>query len=388
MLTVPMKRVFSYIVNNPYIKVVMDNDPEGLSGLLRAARDTSGDDLLAIYTSAQSVRDKLISGQIQPLPGMDKQARISQLESEAGRLLTITALKTLIYLDSWIKRTTTQSIEKKDYLDSAVNPNHYCVYDNSREYSLLEELAYDRGFCNAEDIAEDIIAASLAFLNGEGQSEYRCGVYNPNWGRFYNPLPYPWNVLERKYDEISRGLHLRTSIPVITGRDGEELDQIEALDRILNKSSGHKCHNTLDLQEIIEDLDSLLVCALYGEGQDDYRSFLLLDDNDNYFFDYAAIKARIATINRTKNGKEAMLKVASILGLSREGKLSLARTGKVVIKERVESSTGIITTRERKAALSSKEGLQEVKKIVKRGRPRKVEPTPVKRGRGRPKKTA
>lgn len=388
MLTVPMKRVFSYIVNNPYIKGVIDNDPEGLSGLLRAARDTSGDDLLAIYTSAQSVRDKLVSGQLKPLPGMDKEERIAQLNDEIGRLLTITSLKTVIYLDSWLKRTTIAAVEKKDYIDSCVNPDHYSINDNSREYSMLEELAYDRGFCNAEDIAEDIIAASLAFLNGEGQAEYKCGVYNPNWGRFYNPLPYPWNQLERKYDEISRGLHLRTSIPVMTGRDGEELDQIEVLDRILNNSNSHKTRNNLDLQEVIEDLDCLLVCALYGEGKDEYHTFLLLDQDDNYYFDYSAIRARVNTVNRTKNGRDAMMKVASILGLSREGKLSLARTGKVAIKERVESSAGIVTTRERKAAITTVEGLSEVKKIVKRGRPRKVEPAPVKRGRGRPRKTA
>ena len=260
--------------------------------------------------------------------------------------------------------------------------------DNSKEYSMLEELSYGRGFMDAEDVASDIISASLAFLNGEGQQEFKCGVWHDGWKRFYNPLPYPWCVLERKYDDISRGLHLRTAIPTMVGKDGEELDQVECLDRILNKSSGYKTRNSMDLQEVLEDLDCLLCEALYGEGKSEDHTFLLLDSDDNYYFDYSAIRARVNTINRTRNGKEAMLKVASILGLSREGRLSLARTGKVAIKERCESSTGIVTTRERRAAITSTQGLQEVKKIVKRGRPRKTEPTPVKRGRGRPKKTA
>lgn len=388
MLSIPMKKVFSYVVNNPYIKTVIDGDPEGVSGLLRAARDMGGDNLLEIYASEKNIRDKVASGQIQPLPGMDKEERVRHLDAEMGRLLTITALKTLIYLDSWIKRTTTKAIEKKDYFDSQINPSSYCVYDNSREYSLMEELAYDRGFMSAEDIAEDIISASLAFLHGEGQSEYRTGVYNPNWGRWYNPLPYPWCVLERKYDEVSRNLHLRTSIPVMVGKDGEELDQAEALDRLLINSNSYKTCNGTDLQEIIEDLDSLLVCALYGEGKEDYHSFLLLDDNNNYFFDYSAIRARINTVNRTKNGREALLKVASILGLSREGKCNLASFGKVAIKEKVETTRGLKATREKKVGVTSTQGLSEVKKIVKRGRPRKVETAPVKRGRGRPKKTA
>ena len=388
MLSIPMKRVFSFLVNNPYIKSVIDGDPEGLGGLLQAARYMSGDDLLAIYSSAHSVRDKLASGQLQPLPGMDKGARIKELELEMGRLLAITALKTIIILDSWVKKTTMRAVEKKDYIDSSVNPSSYCIYDNSREYSVVEELAYDRGFMGAEDMAEDIIAASLAFLNGEGQQEYKCGVYNPNWGRFYNPLPYPWNVLERKYDEISRSLHLRTSIPVMLDKEGEELDQAEALDRVLNKSSGYKCHNGIDLQEIIEDLDILLCNALYGEGKAEEHTFLILGDDNNYYFNYSAIKSRINTINRTKSGREALLKVASLLGLSREGKINLARTGKVAIKEKVKTARGLKATRERKTAIATVEGLQEVKKIIKRGRPRKVEPTPIKRGRGRPKKTA
>lgn len=390
MLSLPMKRVFNFLVNNPYINVVIASDPEGISGLLRAARDLGGDNLLELYESERNIRDKVAAGIIKPLPGMTQDERVRQLDHEIGRLLTITALKTLIYLDSWIKKTTMTGVDKKSYMDSVVNPSSYFIADNSREYSLIEEIAMDRGFMGPDDMAEDIIAASLAYLNGEGQEEYRTGIYNPNWGRDYNPSPLPWNVLKRKYEEISRGLHLRATLPTMIDKDGDVRDNMEVLDIILNDSNNYAYYescNGRDLQDEIMEIDYRLTCALYGPNKAYNKTFLLVDDGV-FYFDYSAIRARINTINRTKSGREALLKVAAILGLSREGKINLARTGKIAVKERIETARGMKAVREKKVDIASSQGLQEVKKIVKRGRPRKIEPTPVKRGRGRPKKTA
>lgn len=356
-----MKRVFSSLVNNPFMKQVIASNQDGLTDLLQSARYITGDNLLELYSGKEISKD---------------------------RVLAITALKTLIYLDNWIKKTTIKDVEKKEYYDQEVNAVSYCVYDNSKEYSMIEEIAYNHGFMDHEDMAEDIITASLAFLNGEGQEEYRTGVYNPAWGRYYNPSPYPWNVLKRKYDELSRNLHLRAAIPVLEDKDGDPMDQIETLDLILSNSNSYQYYeacNGRDLQDTITEIDYRLCCALYGPEKADNKTFLLVDQGV-YYFDYAAIKARISTLKRTKSGMAALMHIASILGLSKEGRAALIATGKISTKEKIETARGMKAVREKRIAIASSQGLKEVKKLVRRGRPKKVGITPVKRGRGRPKK--
>lgn len=261
---------------------------------------------------------------------------------DRDRVLAVLALKTLFCLDNWIKYSTMGKVEKirKKVDELGIDPDNYTIKDNSNQYSMLEELSDDSGYINVEDITQDIICACWAFMSGQYDT-----------GKKGNLSPLPQNVIERKLYKVSNELHLRSVVPSLP--DEGPYDAMDMLKDVLPSIDGANSY------ELIE-FDRQLAHCLYNSKK--YDDITFLDWSEGYAqLDYYKLRVRINYLKRTKSGRGALETLFASLGMS---KTAIAR----FLAAGCEPAA--------------------VKETKKRGRPKKVQDAPVKRGRGRPRKTA
>lgn len=309
MLSLPGSRIFKCIVNSDFFKV----NKWDISELIDNAVKLNLDDLFALY------------------------------EVDKDRVLAVMCLKTLFYVDNWVKYSTMSKVENiSNCVDNLqIDPDVYTIRDNSQQYSMLEELTDNMGYMDTEDIAQDVIYVCLAFLNGEY-----------DMGQKGNLSPLPQNVLERRLYSLRNELHLRATVPLLD--DCERYDAMDTLRDVLPAAEGET--------ETLINFDKQLCNCLYSGKKSNNSTFL--DYSCGYAcLDYAKLRTRINYLRRTKTGRGALEYLFSSLGMSRTAIARFIAAG-WNMDAVIERST-------------------------KRGRPKKEQDAaPVKRGRGRPRKTA
>jgi hypothetical protein len=274
----------------------------------------------------------------------------------------------------------------------------------------MDELSLDRGFMDSEDIARDIITEAAIW-----QRDVMTGLLE-------SATDLPWNRLISRYRATSAELHVRHGVP--------SLDECESYDEesgvlSLNLGALTKEANAIafsygresDLQkgyistqQALIELNFDLVATLYPRKRDtlDQDSYTFLYDCGGYWaLDYAALRARINYLKRTKRGVEALARLESELGYSRLHKGDLLTSGRArLTKKRIEKShTGgaisrLIECDDYSASLSSPAGLERARKGKVGTNARTVthvttvetfsngesQKTTTRRSRGRPKK--
>ena len=341
---------------------------------------------------------------------------IEALPSKEGQRTAIIAVLTFWALNSWIKSSLRKTLDKKSAVDGETG-SKVTVFDSGSDYAIMEELSLDRGFMNAEDIARDIVLEAAMW-----QRDVYAGITE-------SPTDLPWNRLISRYRATSAELHVRHGVP--------SLDECESFDEdsgvvslnlgALTKEANAIAHSYgresdldkgyLSPQQALIELNYDLVATLYPRKRDslDQGSYTFLYDCGGYYaLNYAALRARINYLKRTKSGIEALSKLESQLGYSRLHKGDLLTSGKarLTAKRIQKSHTGgaiskLIEHDSYSAPISSPAGLErarkgkigtanrsvthvttvetfangETQKTTTRGRGR-----PKKKGRGRPKK--
>jgi len=291
--------------------------------------------------------------------------------------LTLAVLKTLYLLNSWVMKTTQvkgERIGKKgDDLSLIYDPETQDTYqispienyelgaeykgtfqgnglsltiqDNSREYDLIDDLASDRGYINAEDIKQDIISSCLNFLNlckcdnlvklalwiGEN-AEYNERTEKDNDEDFYNILsPYPNNVLKRRYDCINKQLHLRAAIPSY-----EDMPECEAISRMIVEGQ-----EISDSQALIEfGIDFFNLVHPRKELIEGMKNpYLVYNEFGPISVDIAAMRAAIRARARSKNGRVALAAFFSSIGASKTTIANLTNYGYIKVDDSGENLT-------------------------------------------------
>lgn len=340
---------------------------------------------------------------------------IEALPNKEGQRTAIIAILTFWALNSWIKSSLRKTLNKKSAIDGETE-SRVSIFDSGSDYAIMEELSIDRGFMNSEDVARDIIVEAALW-----QRDVMTGILESS-------TDLPWNRLISRYRATSAELHLRHGVP--------SLDECESFDEdsgivslnlgALTKESNAIAHSYaresdlakgyISSQQALIELNYDLVATLYPRKRDtlDQGSYTFLYDCGGYYaLNYAALRARINYLKRTKSGLEALSRLESQLGYSRLHKGDLLTSGKArLTKKRIQKShTGgaisrLIEHDDYSAAISSPAGLDRARKgkvgtkektvthtvtteTFQNGESQKTTRSrgrPKKRGRGRPKK--
>ena len=340
---------------------------------------------------------------------------IDSLPDKEGQRTAIIAILTFWALNSWLKSALRKTLDKKSAIDGEVE-SKVTVFDSGSDYSVMEELSANRGFMDGEDIARDIVVEAAIW-----QRDVYAGI-------LASATDLPWNRLIARYRATSAELHLRHGMP--------SLDECESYDEdsgvvSLNLGALTKESNAIafsygresdvekgymSYQQSLIELNYDLVATLYPRKRDtmDQDSYTFLYDCGGYWaLDYAALRARINYLKRTKSGIEALSKLESQLGYNRLHKGDLMTSGRArLTKKRIQKShTGGAVSRliehdDYSAAISSPAGMERARKGKVGTKEKTVTHTvmtetfangesqkttrsrgrPKKRGRGRPKK--
>ena len=353
--------------------------------------------------------------------------------------LALGVLKTLYLLNSWVLHTTNAAVRRKTESSKSTNlvydPNTArefgitpeensfilqpdgaqgvfddcavpTVSDSSWQYDLVDELAEDRGFMNAEDMKSDIVEAVLGFFKlcacnnmislslwiGEnGEYHEQREKEDPVSDFWFILSPYPQNALKRRYDRINKGLHVRASIP--SYEDSSEMEDIEKL--VFNQVDSHDPYSLIDF-----GIDFWRAIHPRKELEKGVKNPFLVYGTDSglpFDVDITAVRAAIKQKARSKSGRAALQALFSSWGASREIVAAfVANLAIVGIHKHTQRTGNSATNVERKMAIMAISPAG--KELVRKGGLRKditavktdSELTPsqeIKRGRGRPRKS-
>lgn len=339
--------------------------------------------------------------------------------SEEGQRIAVVAVMTFWSLNSWIKSALSQTLKKKSSIDEEVDSTS-SIFDHGVDYGIMEELSIDRGFMSYEDIARDIICESVVWIHDVYANDIKSCT------------DLPWNRLIARYRATSRELHARHNMPSLDEVESYEEDSEGVtlnLATLVQESNAVTCsygresdlaRGYISPQQALIELNQDLVSCLFPKKRDSLNqdSYTFLYDCGGYYMlDYAALRARIAYLKRTKSGVEAIARLESELGFSRIHRGELLSHGKARLSKKTvqKSHTGGAISKlteidSYSAPLASAKGMERARKgkvgtkentvstvvtveTFASGETQKTTTTrgrgrPKKKGRGRPRKTA
>lgn len=281
--------------------------------------------------------------------------------------LAVVAVVAFFALNSWLKNAVAGTMQRKGAIAAETGARAF-ISDNAKDYELMQEISSNCGFTCAEDVARDIILASYEWMN-----RVYCGV-------LASAVDTPYNALIRQYRQLSRELHARHNVPSLDLDDDEEGASLD-LERLLFEadciveSEGRQRDTEkgyTSTQQALIEINHDLVAYLYPKKRDtreqaDYT--FLCDCGGYYALDYAAIRARIAYLNRTKSGKGAIAALEAAMGYSRENRGALMKEGRATgarantVKSKTGGARRQLTEYETVSiALSSQAGMERAKR--------------------------
>ena len=281
--------------------------------------------------------------------------------------LAVVAVVAFFALNSWLKNAVSSTMTRKGAIAGETEARSF-ISDNAHDYELMAEIAANCGFTGPDDVARDIITASYEWMN----RVYNCTLSSA--------VDTPYNALIREYRQLSRELHARHNVPSLSIDEEEEGASLD-LERILFEaeaiveSEGRQRDTEkgyMSTQQALIEINHDLVAYLYPKKRDtreqaDYT--FLCDCGGYYALDYAAIRARIAYLNRTKSGKGAIAALEAAMGYSRENRGALMKEGRATgarantVKSKTGGARRQLTEYETVSiALSSQAGMERAKR--------------------------
>lgn len=288
-------------------------------------------------------------------------------EDKEGQRIAVVSCVCFFALNSWLKNAVSSTMTRKGAIAQETQASSF-ISDNAKDYELMAEISANCGFTGPDDVARDIILASYEWVN----SAYNCTLASA--------VDTPYNSLIRQYRALSKELHARHNVPSLSLDDDEEGASLD-LERLafeadcIVESEGRQRDVELGYtspQQALIEINYDLVTYLYPKKRDskEQAKYTFLTDCGGYWaLDYAAIRARIAYLNRTKSGKGAIAALEAQLGYSRENRGQLMKEGRATgaRANTVKSNTGgarrqLTEYETLPIALSSQAGIERAKR--------------------------